>query len=471
MEFIHNILHFINWGFIKSFIIMMILFTIMILIHELGHMLAAKAVGIRVDKFGFGFPIGPTLFSKKIGETEVLIHAFLFGGYVSFPDDEEDCDLPKDSPKRYANKNIWQKLFVLVAGVAGNILLVYILVLLAGGLWKQLPSNEYQIKFDKYAPSALETTLNSGFEKGDIIYSINGQKIIYPASSNKFFTMSKEFDGQASQNIIDKKYDDLIAINPNIDFEEIIPAGTTIKIPEYTDEPAIELSQDNMLGIGKEKLHETPLSDNQKNLRDDINYSNEYTLKNDTYLIDIAAAISDTKKPISVIVLRDGQQVALNTLYSGKDGKLGIQQEFIEKYTPTKTFKQLITGTCSYVNYNTKLMFYVLGKLFTGQISFNNLNGIIAVVKIGSDVINYQGLFKGLLFAAIISLNLAIMNILPIPALDGGHVMFLIIEKITGKEIDKEVLNKINNIFFYLLIALILYVSYNDIFGLITGKF
>ena len=206
-SFVQGILHFFSWGSIKSFLIMMFLFTLMILIHEAGHFIAAKLVGIRVDKFGFGFPIGPTLYSKKIGETEFLVHSFLFGGYVSFPDDEEECDLPADSPKRYANKNIWQKLFVLVAGVTGNIILVYLLVLLAGGIWKQLPSNTYFVKFSEFAPSALETTINSGFQKDDIIYSINGQKITYPGTPSRFYMASKEFDGKVAQQIIDKNSD------------------------------------------------------------------------------------------------------------------------------------------------------------------------------------------------------------------------------------------------------------------------
>ena len=79
-----------------SIIIMILLLSLLILVHEAGHFLAARACGIRVDKFGFGLPIGPTLFKTKIGDVEVLVHAFLLGGYVSFPDDEKDCNLPKD---------------------------------------------------------------------------------------------------------------------------------------------------------------------------------------------------------------------------------------------------------------------------------------------------------------------------------------------------------------------------------------
>ena len=73
-----------------SIIIMILLLSFLVLIHEFGHFIAAKAFGMKVDKFGFGLPLGPTLFEKKIGDTTFLIHALLLGGYVSFPDDEKD---------------------------------------------------------------------------------------------------------------------------------------------------------------------------------------------------------------------------------------------------------------------------------------------------------------------------------------------------------------------------------------------
>ena len=81
-----------------SIIIMILLLSLLILVHEAGHFFAARAFGIKVEKFGFGLPIGPTLLKRKIGDVEILVHAFLLGGYVSFPDDEKDCDLPADSP-------------------------------------------------------------------------------------------------------------------------------------------------------------------------------------------------------------------------------------------------------------------------------------------------------------------------------------------------------------------------------------
>lgn len=460
-------------GFLNMFssaIIMILLISLLILVHELGHFCAAKLVGIRVDKFGFGLPIGPTLFSKKFGETEILIHAFLLGGYVSFPDDEEDCDLPKDSTLRFSNKTVGQRALVISAGVICNVILAYFLIFFTGLVWKHLPDNKFIIKFENFAPTAVQSVLNSGIQKGDTLYTINGTNVDYPITLTKYLDLSKEFDGFASQSLIEDKLIQIKKLNPDLAGKEIISAGTVVKLPDYTDEEAIKLSIDNILGLEKYKSNETQLSDFQKELRDKINYNKEYKLENDALLIDIAAAVSDTKKPVTIVVLRNNEKVSLNPVYAGKDGKLGIEQSYSEKYTETKTLKELVSATVHYVNYNIGFMVYTLGKLFTGKIPMSEMNGIIAITKIGTEIIAYKGIFQGFLLTAMISLNLALINILPIPALDGGHLLFLIIEKVTGKPVSKKFVEKLSNFFFYLLIALMIVILYNDIHAWVVGK-
>ncbi len=454
----------------SSSIIMILLISLLILVHEAGHFLAAKSVGIRVDKFGFGLPFGPTLFSKKIGETEILIHAFLLGGYVSFPDDEEECDLPKDSTLRYSNKSVGQRALVISAGVICNVILAYFLIFFTGLVWKHLPDNKYIIKFEKFAPSAVQSILESGIQQGDIIYEINGTKVDYPMAVIKYFELSKEYDGFAKQSIIENKLQELKKLNPSLADEDIIKAGTKIIIPPFSDEESVSLTVDNILGLEKYKSTETQLSDFQIDLRNKINYQEEYITENDTSLIDIAAAVSDTKKPVYITLLRDNNEIKLPSVYTGKDGKLGIEQSYSEKYTETKNLKELIPATIHYVNYNIGFMVYTLGKLFTGKIPMSEMNGIIAITKIGTEIIAYKGIFQGLLLTAMISLNLALINILPIPALDGGHLLFLIIEKITGKPVSKKFVEALSNFFFYLLIALMILIIYNDIHAWIIGK-
>lgn len=454
----------------SSAIIMILLISLLILVHEAGHFLAAKAVGIRVDKFGFGLPIGPTLFSKKIGDTELLVHAFLLGGYVSFPDDEEDCDLPKDSPLRYSNKTVGQRAIVISAGVICNVILAYVLIFFTGLIWKHLPENSYTVKFESFAPTAVESIKNSGIQKGDVIYSINGMKVGYPIALTKFVSFSKEFDGFVTEKTVQTKLEELKKLNPKIKAEGIIEEGNVVKLPAFTDEAPVELTFDNIIGIEKYVPDEIALTDTQKTLRDKINYQSTYKVDFAVTLSDIAAAISDTKKPLSIVVLRDGKEVALNTVYPAKDGLLGIQQTYSENYVKTENFATLVKETCHYVNYNIGFMLYTLGKLFTGKVPMSEMNGIIAITKIGTELIAYKGLFQGLLLTAMISLNLALINILPIPALDGGHLFFLIIERITGKPVSKKFVEILSNFFFYLLVALMVLILYNDIHAWIIGK-
>lgn len=454
----------------SSAVIMMLLISLLILVHEAGHYLAAKAVGIRVDKFGFGLPFGPTLFSKKFGETEILIHAFLLGGYVSFPDDEEECDLPKDSPLRYSNKTVGQRAIVISAGVICNVILAYVLIFLTGLIWKHLPANEYEVRFVKFAPQAVESVVNSGIKENDVIYKINGEKVIYPSAITKYFTLSKEFDGFVDKKRVQENIELLEKLNPELPEVGKLAVGTTVNIPEYRDEAEVELTLDNIIGIEKYTTDELVLTDKQKALRNQIDYQREYMLENEVTLEDIAMAISDTKRPVFITVLRDGKEIDLKVIYPNKEGKIGIEQIYAEKYKDTKNLKSLVKGTVDYVNYNVSFMVYTLGKLFGGKIPMSEMNGIIAIAKVGTELIAYKGLFQGLLLAAMISLNLALINILPIPALDGGHLLFLIIEKITGKPVNKKFVEGLSNFFFYLLILLMFVILYNDIHAWIIGK-
>ena len=132
----------------------------------------------------------------------------------------------------------------------------------------------------------------------------------------------------------------------------------------------------------------------------------------------------------------------------------------------TKTPKDVVINSMKYIYTTTSTMLFGLWQLITGKVPASDMHGIIAVTKLGGDIIASKGIINGILLTAMISINLAIMNFLPIPALDGGHVMFLVIEKITGRKPDKDLSEKINNFFFMLLIILMVAICYNDILAL-----
>lgn len=353
-------------------ILMLLLISLLIIVHELGHFLAAKAFGVQVSRFALGMPFGPTLFRKKFGETEFLIHAFFMGGYVTFPDDveaegegvegETEEPLPPDSPKRFKNKAPWQQAVIIASGVAANVLFALFLVFATALHYKELPVGEVTVK--EIMATASES-VREKIKPEDLIISVNGMKI-----------------------------------------------------------------------------------DTQGKL---------------IYMIQ------SNKPPLSVMVLRNGEKIELNDIYTNQEGFLGVS--ISTKFVETTTVKSAAIASYKYIYDNTHLMLYALGQVGTGKIPLKDLHGIVAITKVGGDIIQHQGLLNGLLLTAMISINLAVINLLPIPAVDGGHLMFLFLEKIRGRKFDEKTLEKINSIFFMALLALMVLIIFNDIFGLITKKF
>lgn len=376
---------------LKGIVLMLMLIGVLIIAHEFGHFLAAKLFDVQVTKFGIGFPIGPTLYKKQFGETEFLIHACLFGGYVSFPDDDEENGqedtkekLSPDSPRRFKNKNDIQKAIILLAGVTFNYLIAFLIILFCAIYYQNIPSGEYKYisigNIIQETPSNIEEL---GAKKGDIILEINGEKI------NSYGKLS---------NLIKNSH-------------------------------ACKVNEENT-----------------------------------------------NCKTLSITLLREDKKINLEGVKLNENGILGIEivpeGEIIYE---TKKPKDILKYSLKYTWNGTFLITNGIKQLFSGKIPLKDFHGIVAVVKIGGDIINQSGIQMGLLFAAVISINLALFNLLPIPALDGGHLLFLILNKICQGRISKKrfdkAADKITEIFFILLIILIVLITLNDIYALIIHKF
>ena len=453
--------------------IMILLISVLILVHELGHFLAARMFGIKVTKFGFGLPFGPTLFEKKIGDTTFYIHAFLLGGYVSFPDDDKDSDLPDDSPELFKNKPVGQRAIVVSAGVFANVLCAIALVLITAFAWGKLPSNQHEVIVTRLFADKNVSIKNSGMQPNDKIVSINGIDITHVAHIRMFALASKPYNGVVQSSDVQEKYDKLKQLNAKLNLEnDVVTKNTIINLPAITDETPVKLNKMEMYGVeNKKQTGKITLNKIQLELRDKLKNLNKYTLEEDTNLMDIAIAISDSQTPLMIVVDRDGILTTLNKVYPNKDGVIGIEHKYKELYVPTKGFISGLVNSWNYLYDSTETMIWSLGQLFLGKVPLKELHGIVAITKVGGDVIAQQGLFKGLLFTAMISLNLAIVNLLPIPALDGGHLIFLLIEKIKGRPINEEIVEKIGNAVFIALIAFMVLIIFNDVVGIINNKF
>ena len=205
------------------------------------------------------------------------------------------------------------------------------------------------------------------------------------------------------------------------------------------------------------------LDENIKSLEKTLSEKTVYTSDGKYTMYDVAKALSNGVHPINLTVVRNGKTFDLNPIYPDEKGIIGIGLSAKETMIDTKTPTAVVKESCNYLWDNTYTMMYSLGQLFTGNIPLKDMHGVVAITKIGGDMIDRSGKASGVLLAALISMNLAILNILPIPALDGGHLMFLIIEKIIGKPLNEKVIETISTIFFSLLIILMIFVVFNDI--------
>ena len=446
-----------------SIIIMILLLSLLILVHEAGHFFVARACGIKVDKFGFGLPVGPTLFKKKVGDVEILVHAFLLGGYVSFPDDEKDCDLPKDSPERFANKPAWQRAIVVSAGVIANVICAIALVMLVAIVSHKLPSGDYEIYAGEISAPKNASIWNSGLKKGDRILKANGCEINNAYSFITIVKNSAKDNGIVTEATVDKNFSHLKDLNPGLSKDEIIPDGIAIRLPEALDEDVITMDKYALKGAKYFKHEGFKIDDSLTELAKAIKDKTVYTSDGKYTMYDVAKVLSNGTHPINLLVERDGKQIELNPIYPDEKGIIGIGLNAKQTMIDTKTPVSVVKESCTYLWDNTYMMMYSLGQLFTGNIPLKDMHGVVAITKIGGDMIDKSGKASGVLLAALISMNLAILNILPIPALDGGHLMFLIIEKIMGKPLNEKVIEAISTVFFSLLIILMIFVVFNDI--------
>ena len=467
-------------------LIMILLISILVLVHEAGHFVAARIFNVRVTRFGIGMPIGPSWRLFKWKNTVFYIHAFLFGGYVSFAepkpeinekddkkqelDDEEYLD--KDSPELYENKTIGQKLIIVTAGVIMNVVFAIFLVMMCALIFHKLPSNSQNIYVASFSDKVTSNAQARGILPKDKILSVNNQKINTLYQLSFFAQNSKLFDNYAQESLYSENLKELKKLNSKIKNEnEIIPQNIEINLPKTKTENPLNVNENVLKGLEKYKKDGIELNKTQIELRNEIYKQKDYVSKGNVTLKDIALSLSDTYKPVSIKVLRNNKEIEIKNIFVDKSGLFGMLLNVEEVYTQTKTPKQIVLKSLDYTYSTTAMMLFGLWQLLSGKVSAADMHGVIAVVKVGGDIIASKGFLNGILLTAMISMNLAIMNILPIPALDGGHVMFLIIEKVTGKKPDRELSEKITNFFFFLLIILMVSICYNDIFALVTRKF
>lgn len=419
---------------------------ILVLVHELGHFLAAKLFKMKVDIFSIGFP--PRAFGKKIGDTDYCISWIPIGGYVKIAgmiDESFDTDFLKNEPQpwEFRSKPKWQQAIVLSAGVLMNVLLA---ILIFWGVIYYKGVTVYPVNEIGYV-SSKSPAGKAGLRTGDKILSINNkpikhwdeiQYLIYIESARHDLKIKIDRQGNESEIIIARSN------VPDISEElfGIYPAGL---IPVVKN---VDLSKP--AGIIGLQPNDTILAVNGKPML--------FGLLQETIKAHAGKEI--------LLEWARGNQRMLARVTPTEDGFIGVQLKAtylgpieIEKLS---LFGALPVGIQE-LQRSCILFFTNIYKLIIGKASFSkSVGGPVAIAVMAKESAE-SGLLNFLYFIALLSISLAFINILPFPVLDGGHLAFLIYETIFRKQVPPKVRIIIQQIGFAILLLFMAFVIYNDI--------
>ena len=421
--------------------------SILVGLHELGHLLTAKMFGMRVEKFSIGFP--PKIAGFQWGETEYSIGAIPLGGFVKISgmiDESMDSEQMSAEPQpwEFRSKPAWQRLIVMLGGIIVNVITgIIIFVFLVYQNGETFFSRDQVIE---NGIVAHEIGQSIGFQTGDKILDINGEAYnsINDLSSgsallseNGFYTIER--DGNQMQIDIPRGF-----IN-SFNSQEALNSFVDIRYPfklSVIDEGGAAAQagitvEDKILAVNGNSV---------------------------SYFDELQAELAKVKSQQAEITLLRGSDTT-STMVSVTDrGTIDIAVlPLIEPVRREYGFGEAIAkGTnraFSVVIVNAK----ALGKMFTGEVSTRNVSGPIGMAKIYGDTWDWTK-FWGI--TGLISMILAFMNLLPIPALDGGHVIFLLYEMISGRAPSDKFLENAQKVGMVVLLALMVFAIGNDILKL-----
>lgn len=427
--------------------------TILVGIHEWGHMAAAKYFGMRVEKYYIGFP--PKVISRTWRGTEYALGAIPLGGFVKISgmiDESLDTKSMSAEPEEweFRAKPAWQRLIVMLGGIIMNVItgvVVFIVLAFINGE-SYMPKEE----LNKRGIVAYELGQEIGFQTGDKVLNINGENyerfedLLSPdvlVGSDVYFTVQR-----GSETLrVEMPNDFIEKVSTREGRQKVIFPRYDFVVSE------VDLEQAQEAGL---KAGDRFKSVNGQN----INFYDEFE----------AIVDSNKGKTIDAVILRDGEELALE-LPVNDEGRVGFRSVpfgLEDAYVTEKIGfgKSLVKGTndaFSVVWLNIK----GFGKMFSGDVSVTkSLSGPIRIATMfGSD----WDWARFWYLVGLLSMVLAFMNLLPIPALDGGHVVFLSWEIITGRKPGDKFMENAQKVGMIILLGLMAFVIFNDTFQLIFG--
>lgn len=422
--------------------------SILIVLHEMGHFVLARIFKVRVEKFYLFFDAGFSLFKKKFGDTEYGIGWLPLGGYVKISgmiDESMDREQMKQPPQphEFRSKKAWQRLLIMLGGVMVNFLLALLIYILVFFRWGE----EYvPVERIQWGYEFEQQLLDLGFEHGDVILTLDGEEIERWSTIHHDIVVN---DPKLIQIERDGKLMDLSIPEGQTSKLLKLQWGLFPRVPCEVD----ELSKDgNMIKAGVQ-IDDRIIGVNGS----PINFYDEFA--------GLTRKEGNTTFDLTVLRGGDTLQLAATTDENGFFGfSRKMYPDFFETVVVRYSFFQSIPAGINRGFDITKSYLKQLKMLFKPETkAYEELGGFIKIGSIFPSTWDWERFWN---MTAFLSIILAIMNVLPIPALDGGHVMFLMFEIITGRKPGDKFLEYAQIVGMVLLLSLLLYANLNDIIGL-----
>ncbi len=429
---------------ILTAVIAIVLFMLVILIHELGHFIFAKLFGVRVNEFAIG--MGPRLFGWTKGETEYSVRLIPIGGYCAMEgEDEESSD-----ERAFNRQKVWKRIIVVVAGAVFNIILGFIFMVII------------QAQQGAYASNTIDGFYPSLVSASDYTQALASD------SDMVYYCYLEHYDRTAGTSEVERL--ELVKNEGDPTVTDLEPV-TYQQLLDMGCEPDVVHTEDK--GTNCFILRQATSSYTGLRYGDviwSVNGSRALCF-NDAYF-EMAV---DRDNTVDMVVVRDGKKVELKGVRFDRSPEgysvLDFAVQPIER-TPGR----VITQTFLESQYMIRSVYKSLFLLVTGGVPVSEMSGPIGIASaigevatVGFESSFMDGINNILYLMALIAFNLGIVNLLPLPALDGGRLIFLIVEAIRRKPVPPKYEGIVHMVGFALLMALMVFIAFNDILKLVGG--
>jgi len=441
---------------------------VLIVFHELGHYFVARSFGVKVLRFSIGFGRALWRFRRGRDQTEWVIAALPLGGYVKMLDEHEGPVAPEETHRAFNRQSVWRRIAIVAAGPAANFLLaiVFYWMLFVGGVNEAKPIVG--------APDPGTVAAAAGLARGETILKINGESMT-TWQQVRWRLLQLAVDKQPAQlEVVDAKQHlavrtlDLSTFDlEGFESDPLARLGVKLDWPD-TDPIVGDVVKGDVAERGGLRRGDRIVSIDGRETR---------------FWEDVVRAVR--RRPgeaVQFVVLRDGEKIEITLrpalvreggerfgrIGAGSGGKVDPEwrNSHVIKvhYAPVAALGRALERTWETSAFSLKM----LGKMVVGQISWRNLSGPVTIADYAGQSAQL-GIGAYIAYLALISISLGIINLLPIPLLDGGHLLYYVVEIFKGSPVSERVMELGQRVGLTLLLVLMAFAIYNDFNRLLTG--